>query len=37
MDGGVGRRLNGDDRGWYVTVGAAYAFGVPGLMRLGRR
>jgi hypothetical protein len=29
LDGGVGRRLNGDAPGWYVTFGSAYAFGVP--------
>ena len=29
MDAGVGRRLTGDDRGWYLTVGSAYAFGLP--------
>ena len=28
IDGGLGRRLNGDDRGWYVTFGSAYAFGI---------
>ena len=37
LDGGGGRRLTGDHRGWYATAGAAYAFGVPGLIRLGRR
>jgi hypothetical protein len=29
LDAGVGGRLTGDDRGWYVTVGGAYAFGLP--------
>ena len=29
IDGGVGRRLTGDDRGWYVTFGTAYAVGLP--------
>jgi hypothetical protein len=29
MDAGVGRRLSGSDQAWYVTVGAAYAFGLP--------
>ena len=29
LDGGVGRRLNGPDQGWFVTVGSAYAFGLP--------
>jgi hypothetical protein len=29
LDGGVGRRLTGDDRAWYLTFGTAYAFGLP--------
>ncbi|MDQ3519854.1 MAG: hypothetical protein M3466_15820 [Gemmatimonadota bacterium] len=29
VDGGIGRRLSGDDRGWYVTFGTAVAFGLP--------
>lgn len=29
IDGGVGRRLTGDDRGWYFTFGTAYAVGLP--------
>jgi hypothetical protein len=29
LDGGIGRRLTGDDRAWYVTFGSAYAFGLP--------
>jgi hypothetical protein len=29
LDGGVGRRLTGDDRAWYLTFGSAYAFGLP--------
>ena len=29
LDGGIGRRLNGPDQGWFVTVGSAYAFGLP--------
>jgi hypothetical protein len=29
LDGGIGRRLTGDDRAWYGTVGTAYAFGLP--------
>ena len=29
MDGGIGRRLSGDDRGWYITFGTAYAVGLP--------
>lgn len=29
LDGGVGRRLTGDDRVWHVTIGWAYALGIP--------
>ncbi len=29
LDAGVGRHLTGDDRGWYLTVGGAYAVGLP--------
>jgi hypothetical protein len=29
LDAGVGRHLTGDDRGWYVTAGGAYALGLP--------
>ena len=29
IDGGIGRRLTGDERGWYVTFGTAYAVGLP--------
>jgi len=29
LDGGVGRRLTGDDQVWYVTLGSAYAVGLP--------
>ena len=29
LDGGVGRRLTGDDKAWYLTFGGAYAFGLP--------
>lgn len=29
IDAGIGRRLTGDDQAWYVTVGSAYAFGLP--------
>jgi hypothetical protein len=32
VDGGLGRRLIGDDQGWYVTFGSAYAFGLGWLM-----
>jgi hypothetical protein len=28
LDAGIGRRLTGDDRAWYVTFGSAYAFGL---------
>jgi hypothetical protein len=29
VDAGVGFRLNTDSRPWFVTVGSAYAFGLP--------
>ncbi|HKG94714.1 MAG TPA: hypothetical protein VKA84_22565 [Gemmatimonadaceae bacterium] len=29
LDGGAGYRLTGDDRGWFATVGAAVAVGLP--------
>ena len=29
VDGGLGRRLTGDDPGWYITFGTAYALGLP--------
>ncbi len=29
IDGGIGRRLTGDDQGWYATFGTAYAVGLP--------
>ena len=32
VDGGAGRVLSGGDEGWYVTVGATYAFAVRALM-----
>ncbi len=32
IDGGVGRRLNGLDQGWFATFGTAYAFALPSLM-----
>lgn len=35
LDGGVGRRLTGDDQGWYATFGTAYAFGLPFLIPTG--
>ncbi|MEO8335049.1 MAG: hypothetical protein ABI664_08755 [bacterium] len=36
LDGGLGRRLNGDATGWYVTFGSAFAFGVSSLFPGGR-
>ncbi len=36
LDGGFGRRLNGPERGWYLTFGSAYAFGVRSLFPGGR-
>ena len=29
VDAGAGRRLTGDARAWYVTLGSAYAVGIP--------
>ena len=29
MDAGVGKRLTGDERSWFITFGSAYAFGLP--------
>ncbi|MGI9040832.1 MAG: transporter [Gemmatimonadales bacterium] len=37
VDGGLGRRLTGDDRSWFVTFGAAYAFAIRGLIPVPRR
>lgn len=31
LDGGFGRRLNGESKGWYVTFGSAYTFGLRSL------
>jgi hypothetical protein len=36
VDAGLGRRLNGQARGWYVTFGSAYSFGLAGLFPTGR-
>ena len=36
LDAGLGRRLNGDAPGWYVTFGSSFAFGVPSLFPTGR-
>lgn len=36
LDGGLGRRLNGAEQGWYVTFGSAYAYGVRSLFPDGR-
>lgn len=36
LDGGLGRRLNGDAQGWYVTFGSAYAFSLRSLFPTGR-
>jgi hypothetical protein len=37
LDAGVGRRLTGDDRAWYVTFGTAYAFALASLIPTGAR
>jgi hypothetical protein len=36
LDAGLGRRLNGDAQGWYVTFGSAYAFGMASLFPTAR-
>ena len=36
LDAGVGRTLNGDDKGWYLTFGSSYAFGIASLFPVGR-
>jgi hypothetical protein len=36
LDAGIGRRLNGEAAGWYVTFGSAYAFGLPILFPTNR-
>jgi hypothetical protein len=37
LDAGVGRRLTGDDKAWYVTFGTAYAFALASLVPSGTR
>ena len=37
VDAGIGRRLTGDDRAWYVTFGTAYAFALASLIPTGGR
>jgi hypothetical protein len=32
IDGGIGRRLNGPDQGWFATFGTAYGFAIGSLM-----
>lgn len=32
LDFGLGRRLTGDDRAWFLTFGVAHAFALPALM-----
>lgn len=29
VDAGLGKRLSGDERSWFITFGSAYAFGLP--------
>ena len=36
LDAGIGRRLTGDEQGWFVTFGAARAFAVRSLMPRAR-
>lgn len=37
LDAGIGRRMTGDDRGWFVTFGAARAFAIRSLFPVPRR
>lgn len=37
LDGGIGRRVTGEDRSWFATFGLAYAFGVRGLIPIPGR
>lgn len=37
VDAGIGRRLTGENRAWYVTFGTAYVFGMASLMPGGVR
>jgi hypothetical protein len=36
LDGGLGKRLTGEDQSWFATFGLAYAFGLPAFIRLPR-
>ncbi|MEX2284128.1 MAG: hypothetical protein WEE89_16700 [Gemmatimonadota bacterium] len=36
IDGGIGKRLTGDDPSWFFTFGTAYAFAVRSLIPVGR-
>ena len=36
LDAGVGRRLNGENPAWFLTLGTAYAFGVRSLYPFGQ-
>ncbi len=37
VDAGLGRRLTGNDQGWFVTFGTALAFGIRGLIPVPRQ
>ena len=37
LDAGIGRRLTGDDRSWFVTLGAARAFAIRSLIFMPRQ
>jgi hypothetical protein len=37
VDGGIGKRLTGDDQGWFVTFGMARAFAIRSLLPGGAR
>ena len=36
FDAGIGRRFAGEDQGWFVTLGSAYAFGIRSLIPVRR-
>jgi hypothetical protein len=37
LDAGIGRRLTGEDQGWFITFGAARAFGLRWLFPVRQR
>jgi hypothetical protein len=37
LDAGIGRRLTGNEQGWFITFGTAYAFAIRSLIPVARR